>query len=109
MSDESRNGEILHAYLPLRPRNAPAPLFTRSSREFDAIRNESKALGRVSRVRAKLLTKNTTPPRSHGGLRGLFECAPAQRTRMLRNCQGSLSSMSSGNRPGRPSSGVQSV
>ncbi|WP_424360442.1 SF0329 family protein [Methylocystis parvus] len=30
-------------------------------------------------------------------------------TRMFLNCQGSLSSMSSGNMPGRPSSGVQSV
>jgi hypothetical protein len=57
------------------------------------------------------------PTRAHppledcGGANFLRWCAPevVQRTSTFLNCQGSRLSMSSGNRPGRPSSGVQSV
>ncbi len=57
-------------------------------------------------VRKNVVGSRPPLPRKTG--RG--ECSPAYRcTSTLRNCQGSLVSISSGNRPGRSVSGVQSV
>lgn len=61
-------------------------------------RDLERADGRVGR-----LNKNPGP-RS-----GIFFGEAYQPTNTFLNCQGSLVSMSSGNRPGRPLSGVQSV
>ena len=77
------------------------------------IAEASAALGQIGAHSLAAGALGRDPP--SGGVRlsqepaGLARCRPHHVTSTLLNCQGSLVSRSSGNRPPRPSSGVQSV
>nr|WP_255400838.1 SEC-C metal-binding domain-containing protein [Methylopila sp. Yamaguchi] len=77
-----------------------------SGRRFQSVLPEGRPL---RRRRTTPLLSGTRRPGRRAATRAFFPLSAPHRTRKFLNCQGSLSSRSSGNRPGRLCSGVQSV